>query len=1359
MVKSFRIFDRAMISRVVYAAVVAGVLFGFFGTSAPRSQTTHSPENYGNNVRSATPPPLSARTPSQIKLISPSATAAMPQGLQPVYKTAGKDFFVAFPSCVGTDIPSDPPYKRLYISARSKTHGTVSLVGGGWTKSFITDPRKVTVVDLPTWAGLERDETELIYKRAFEIQSEDEVAVYALSSRHLSTDGFLVLPVEALGQQYSIASARNALYYSSKSYDTVPRSQCLLTGIEDRTTVTLTLTANSFARKFLQGQPYTFILNKGEVIEICARDTGIRGMVGNKLDWVGKLPLIDCDLTGSIITSDKPMAVFSGHERASVPDSLEFNWVAHPTVSRDHIIEQMPPAENWGKTFAFIPSSRGSTNSRPKAGDAVRIIAGYDLTNISINGVASFQLSRGSFKQLFFNKATVITSTQPVLIVKYLQTAALPDTLGDPDMTVLPPLENMSTFYSLPTLTGNGSFSEHYISILCDSEALATTTLNGFTIDPIILSPLIGTRYYYTTIRVAPGTQRIESTLPCYAEAYGFGNFNSYSFSGGGSFPYLHGLYTKDLDFGLVTVGSTHDSNTFIFCLPAPQQLSETSEVYHYTWESGDTNVFGVLDTLRLATPIASGEKLPVYFRFHPTTSGSYSAKLRVWSNNETDLFINVYGTAYVPSISISPDTLDFRRVRVGRLKDSLFTIFNTGAGNVIIITSDFNQFLKFTPFKTAPLATNIIKPAQPSPVDATFQPTQRIYYSTTFPVAAVDISPDKYVLFLGRGVDYIIPPVDTSFGKIRVGKKSAWYNIPVTNYGDDSTTITSIKFTGGNIIDFEIDPASLPTPIAPMNWLLDTLRTGLGNERKFFRARFTPQLDTARNIIDTGYRFVSVEIKTTDDRITLDTLRAISGEPILRATPVRIDFGTYTNPNINIDTRLDTLINIGTFEGIVYSLRQTNPKFFSVRGQLIPFPDNSTIAEQQQIPLAIDFHIIEVGEFFVTIFAFNDSRFQPLVIVHGKVKANVDSVVPLSLGNISSCLPLDTTFQLHNPSKVRIAISKIIRGGDTAGFSFPDFKSLNFPIFIDADSIFSLHLRYIFPADSLNGFQQVKIIIERPTFDELLSLEYDTIIVTLARNTKQLSLQALLPPYNPSAGDAPFSIPVYLKGDRLGITELDNDTIKIHFSNDLIEPIGLNRALSLTEEGAGKAPTQPPYVWDKEKHILSVPLYNVAISTGSTQSVLLFTILCATYLTPDTTINVKTSVGYVSAPCAFRVAQNLLTVNYANECGNTTLRDLLLNGKPAISVSQPHPNPSQSGNIIIDYISASDYLLSWQVCNDRGTMILSRSAYAITQGQGAVTVPASEIPASGSYYITITITDATGIGQKQITTKFSVIK
>ena len=501
------------------------------------------------------------------------------------------------------------------------------------------------------------------------------------------------------------------------------------------------------------------------------------------------------------------------------------------------------------------------------------------------------------------------------------------------------------------------------------------------------------------------------------------------------------------------------------------------------------------------------------------------------------------------------------------------------------------------------------------------------------------------------------------------------------------------------------------------------------------------------------------MEIKTTDDRITLDTLRAISGEPILRATPVRIDFGTYTNPNINIDTRLDTLINIGTFEGIVYSLRQTNPKFFSVRGQLIPFPDNSTIAEQQQIPLAIDFHIIEVGEFFVTIFAFNDSRFQPLVIVHGKVKANVDSVVPLSLGNISSCLPLDTTFQLHNPSKVRIAISKIIRGGDTAGFSFPDFKSLNFPIFIDADSIFSLHLRYIFPADSLNGFQQVKIIIERPTFDELLSLEYDTIIVTLARNTKQLSLQALLPPYNPSAGDAPFSIPVYLKGDRLGITELDNDTIKIHFSNDLIEPIGLNRALSLTEEGAGKAPTQPPYVWDKEKHILSVPLYNVAISTGSTQSVLLFTILCATYLTPDTTINVKTSVGYVSAPCAFRVAQNLLTVNYANECGNTTLRDLLLNGKPAISVSQPHPNPSQSGNIIIDYISASDYLLSWQVCNDRGTMILSRSAYAITQGQGAVTVPASEIPASGSYYITITITDATGIGQKQITTKFSVIK
>ncbi len=1359
MVKLFRIFDRVCVSSVFYATVVAVVVFGFLGTSTLRSQTTPTREGYGNYIRSATPPPLSARTPSEVKLITPSAAAAMPQGLQPVYKTAGKDFFIAFPSCVGTDIPSDPPYKRLYISARSKTHGSVSLVGGGWSKSFITDPKKVTIVDLPTWAGLERNETELIYKRAFEVQSEDEVAVYALSSRHLSTDGFLVLPVEALGQQYSLASTRNALYYSSRAADTVPRSQCLLTGIEDRTTVTLTLTANSFGRKFLQGQPYTFILNKGEVIEICARDTGIRGMVGNVLYWVGKLPLIDCDLTGSIITSDKPIAVFSGHERASVPDSLEFNWVGHPSVSRDHIIEQMPPAENWGKTFAFIPSSRGSTNSRPKAGDAIRIVAGYDLTNISINGVPSFQLSRGNYKQLFLNKATLITSSQPVLIVKYLLTAVSTDTLGDPDMTVLPPLENMSTFYSLPTLTGNGSFSEHYISILCDSEALTTTTLNGFTLDPILLSPLIGTRYYYTTIRVTPGTQRIESTLPCYAEAYGFGNFNSYSFSGGGSFPYLHGLYTKDLDFGLVTVGSTQDSNTFIFALPAPQQLSEISEVYHYTWESGDTSVFGILDTLRLATPIAPGNKLPVYFRFHPTTGGSYQAKLRVWSNNESDLFINVYGTAYLPSISISPDTLDFGRVRVGKLKDSLFTIYNTGAGYVILILSDFNSFLSFTPFKTTPLSTNKIEPAIPSPVNTSFQPPNRTYYKKSFPVAAQNISPDKYVLLLGRGVDYIIPPVDTSFGKIRVGKKSGWYNIPVTNYGDDSTTITSITFAGGNTVDFEIDPTSLPTPLTPKNWLLDTLQTGLGNERKFFRARFAPQLDTARNIIDTGYRMVAVQIKTTDDRIIVDTLRAIAGEPILKATPVRIDFGTYTNPKINIDTRLDTLINIGTFEGIVDSLRQTNPKFFTVRGQPAPFPDNSRIAEQQLIPLAIDFHIIEVGEFFDTIFAFNDSRFQPLIIVHGKVQADIDSVPGLSLGNISSCLPLDTTFQLHNPSKVRIAISKIIKVGDTAGFSFPDFKSLNFPVFIDADSIFSLHLRYVFPSDSLNGFQQVAIIIVRPTYDELLSLEYDTIFVSLTRNTKQLSLQAFLPPYKPSAGDAPFSIPVYLKGDRLGITELDNDTINIHFSNDLIEPIGLNRALSLTEEGLGKAPTQPPFVWDKVKHILSVPLYNVAISTGSTQNVLLFTILCSTYLTPDTAIDVKTSVGFVSAPCAFRVAQNVLTVNYANECGNTTLRDLLLSGKPAISISQPHPNPSQSGNINFDYISASDYLLSWQVCNDRGTVILSRSSYPITRGEGAVTVPASEIPVSGSYYITITVADANTITQKQITTKFSVIK
>lgn len=51
------------------------------------------------------------------------------------------------------------------------------------------------------------------------------------------------------------------------------------------------------------------------------------------------------DLSGTKITSDKPIAVFAGNLRASMPN----NQPRH-----DHIVEQLAPTASWGRDHVLI---------------------------------------------------------------------------------------------------------------------------------------------------------------------------------------------------------------------------------------------------------------------------------------------------------------------------------------------------------------------------------------------------------------------------------------------------------------------------------------------------------------------------------------------------------------------------------------------------------------------------------------------------------------------------------------------------------------------------------------------------------------------------------------------------------------------------------------------------------------------------------------------------------------------------------------------------------------------------------------------------------------------------------------------
>lgn len=1350
--------------------MVFGLLAVVFGLSVASAQSAREkvvvgPHPSGNvSVAARTTP----------RAIEPAANAAQPvsqtpQAFPPVqYKTSGKEFYFVFLSSVSSD-PTNTPLRRVYISSRAHVRVKISHVGGTWSQTFHVLPKSLTPVTLPTWASLDRLEIEAAYRRVFKIEAEDDVAVYALSPNYLSSDGFMVLPKESLGREYVVASVRNALWYASGALkppmggEPYPRSEFGVAAIEDNTEVTIRLTADSYSRRYEKGYYYKFTLDRGEVIQFMARDTGRKELVNYfdnltktfipKMSWVGKeADGTDCDLTGSEVLATKPVAVFSGHERAAVPDELEFAWEDHPDVSRDHLIEQMPPVEVWGKRFIVIASLQDYQQSRPPGGDVVRVIARYDGTEYIVNGVSRGTLNQGQYAQFLSGDFSHIETSQPALVVKYLATAQLnalgESGAGDPDMTVVPPVENMSTFFSLPTIHLGSYFTEHFITLIVDTGAMHTTLLNGKLPDNTMYKALPNLPYMFARFRTEfEGEQRVESTLPCYAETYGYGDVDSYSFSGGGDYHYIRGLAAQDLNFGFVKLGDARDSVTTVLSTIAPSPLADTITVFRYTWESGDTTVFGMLDTINTPIKLAPGQTLPVSFSFKPTKTGSFTARLRVWSNNLSPVYINVIGAAGTSWLLVDPNHIDFGRVRVGSANAAKFQYAHQGDQNVPITlyNPNFKNDIKnvgvfgTTDHTDIGVSSTFILGFDHN---VTFSPKARTFYTDTLflPNSGIDNDTD-FVVLRGRGIQPVVTSDSLNFGSIRFGLSSGWKPIQIRNIGDDFTRIISIELDSGDIADFALDPATLPLPVTPI--ALDTLNSG--KEQVVYNASFAPIPKSLPDLF--GWRTVKVRIITDEDTL-YRYLRGRGVEPWFEAAPLTIDFGTIKNPRL-VDPgqykKKFAVRNIGTMDGLLSELKipdhsPDDSVYFAVEQK------TSTFATNAEDSIEVTFFIKNVGVFFDSVVVMNDSRKTPLVYFRGSVEAEYELNDSIYLDTVTNCVPIDTIVRIVNPYRIPITITDTLFSGNPGGFTFyPDVIVTDPPIVIAPGQYFDFTVRYEFPIDSVNGDQIFHLIITKPVvLGGIQSMDEDTVHITLVRRMQILDLITAKLPYNPNAKDAPFRLPVHIKGNRLGKPELDNMTVRLKFSNRLVSPVGIDRTGSLTESTSTNGiPDQPQWTWDETTGIMTIPIKDTKISSDPSKNTLLFTLLGTTYLATDTVVEISPEIVYEAPPCAYRISRDSVTVIYANECGDRTIRDLMLRN-PGFTIGNPYPDPSTpaQGAVSIPYVAAQDYVVQWNIYDERGTVCHTSNEQRIAKGIGALVVEKRTLPASGVYLFEVTVRD-----------------
>jgi hypothetical protein len=202
------------------------------------------------------------------------------------------------------------------------------------------------------------------------IKSDNPVTVYWLNYKTVSADGGRVLSDEELGQEYILASDRSGNTVSSLF------EQFLIVSLRDGTSVQI---------DYPDGSQETISLEAMEAFR-----------------------KIGTEFSGTIVTSNEPIAVKSGHE-CFVGDGGRCELMS----------EQIPPVSSLGYIHII-------GYMKPFLTSYVRIAIPFDQTDVTIfdeNGNVMDSLvgmSRGdTFVKIYSNVALSVISTERVLVIQY----------------------------------------------------------------------------------------------------------------------------------------------------------------------------------------------------------------------------------------------------------------------------------------------------------------------------------------------------------------------------------------------------------------------------------------------------------------------------------------------------------------------------------------------------------------------------------------------------------------------------------------------------------------------------------------------------------------------------------------------------------------------------------------------------------------------------------------------------------------------------------------------------------------------------------------------------------------------------
>lgn len=467
----------------------------------------------------------------------------------------GKEFVFSFPTNY-EDPTAAMQYIRLYITSPVRTRVQI-YTGSVLKKTVFTVPNDIIQFDLTKFEAqaVSRDNMapippDQVYRRkAVRVVSDEPIVLYGMNRTSFTSDGMLILPVNALGSEYVVASAKDVIT-GYQGY--LLPSQFVVAAAFDGTNLSITSPWQSQGHQ--AGETYTVQLNKGDVFSSMSIDPG-------------------GDLTGANISSNKPIAVTAGQNCTFLPDQRY--WAC------DHIEEMMFPISTWGTLYHSVPFA-----TRLK-GDLYRIFASEPETDIYINGVKKFTLSQrggpegyGWVEYLPPDRDLIeFSSNKPIMIAQYNNSQQYDNVVSDPFYLVLTPVEQFQKAFVFAT-PSPGDFMANYMTVVADSAGydkieISRTGASEWKKLTQLIPRVVrsfttkhnGRTFVGVTFDIQAAAYKIRGPLDFTAYVYGFGSYDSYGYPLSAA---LSDIRSSDKDAPMITKSQDCNGYTVVDVLDMP---------------------------------------------------------------------------------------------------------------------------------------------------------------------------------------------------------------------------------------------------------------------------------------------------------------------------------------------------------------------------------------------------------------------------------------------------------------------------------------------------------------------------------------------------------------------------------------------------------------------------------------------------------------------------------------------------------------------------------------------------------------------------------------------------------------------